>query len=149
MAAAVPAVYALTRFVWMVYPLGIDRELWASGRSELVAGVWLGRVRPGRRGLTIGLTRPWGRAVPRWMPRLGGRRVPVAAAVVPACAVALLVVSAGADRMLLTVLDNAIGREELADELGSGRARRSSGRCGAWRWAPRRWATRWRGVGSR
>lgn len=34
--------------------------------------------------LTLGLVRPWGEVVPRWIPVLGGRRVPVAAAVVPA-----------------------------------------------------------------
>jgi hypothetical protein len=34
--------------------------------------------------LTIGLVRPWGEVVPRWVPGLGGRRVPVLAAVVPA-----------------------------------------------------------------
>lgn len=34
--------------------------------------------------LTIGLVRPWGEVVPRWMPLLGGRRVRPLAAVVPA-----------------------------------------------------------------
>ncbi|MCT9088926.1 hypothetical protein N4G70_08605 [Streptomyces sp. ASQP_92] len=34
--------------------------------------------------LTLGLVRPWGEVWPRWIPRLGGRRIPVAAAVVPA-----------------------------------------------------------------
>ncbi|GAA3083583.1 hypothetical protein GCM10020000_82210 [Streptomyces olivoverticillatus] len=34
--------------------------------------------------LTIGLVRPWGERVPRWIPFLGGRRIPVWAAVVPA-----------------------------------------------------------------
>jgi hypothetical protein len=34
--------------------------------------------------LTLGLVRPWGEVLPRWVPRLGGRRVPTAAAVVPA-----------------------------------------------------------------
>jgi hypothetical protein len=31
--------------------------------------------------LTVGLIRPWGEVFPRWMPALGGRRVPVAFAV--------------------------------------------------------------------
>ncbi|WP_328743354.1 hypothetical protein OG436_37890 [Streptomyces caniferus] len=34
--------------------------------------------------LTLGLVSEWGEVVPRWVPRLGGRRVPVLAAVVPA-----------------------------------------------------------------
>ncbi|MER5214282.1 hypothetical protein ABT063_27850 [Streptomyces sp. NPDC002838] len=34
--------------------------------------------------LTLGLVRPWGERWPRWLPGLGGRPVPVLAAVVPA-----------------------------------------------------------------
>lgn len=34
--------------------------------------------------LTLGLVRPWGERFPRWLPVLGGRPVPVMAAVVPA-----------------------------------------------------------------
>ncbi|MFF7725082.1 hypothetical protein [Streptomyces sp. NPDC008001] len=34
--------------------------------------------------LTLGLVRPWGETVPRWIPLLGGRRVRPLAAVVPA-----------------------------------------------------------------
>ena len=36
--------------------------------------------------LTLGLVRPWGEIVPVWVPRLGGRRIPPAAVVVPATA---------------------------------------------------------------
>lgn len=39
--------------------------------------------------LTLGLVQPWGERVPRWVPVLGGRRVPVFAAVVPALAGAI------------------------------------------------------------
>ncbi|MGW1892804.1 hypothetical protein ACWCP6_21575 [Streptomyces sp. NPDC002004] len=47
--------------------------------------------------LTIGLVRPWGDVVPRWMPLIGGRPVHPMAAVVPAAlgAVALTVLWAG------------------------------------------------------
>ncbi|MER5867173.1 hypothetical protein [Kitasatospora sp. NPDC002040] len=41
--------------------------------------------------LTLGLVRPWGEVVPGWVPLLGGRRVPVLAAVVPAGVGAVLV----------------------------------------------------------
>ena len=34
--------------------------------------------------LTLGLVQPWGEVVPRWIPFLGGRRIPTMAAVVPA-----------------------------------------------------------------
>lgn len=34
--------------------------------------------------LTVGLVAVWGEVVPRWVPGLGGRRIPVLAAVVPA-----------------------------------------------------------------
>ena len=39
--------------------------------------------------LTLGLVRPWGERVPGWVPLLAGRRVPPAAAIVPAAAGAL------------------------------------------------------------
>ncbi|WP_435240492.1 hypothetical protein [Streptomyces cucumeris] len=50
--------------------------------------------------LTIGLVRPWGEVVPRWIPWLGGRAVRPMAAVVPAAlgAVALTVLWADVPR---------------------------------------------------
>lgn len=41
--------------------------------------------------LSIGLVRPWGEVVPDWVPFLGGRVVPVKAAVIPAGAGAALI----------------------------------------------------------
>ncbi|WP_051325312.1 hypothetical protein [Glycomyces tenuis] len=41
--------------------------------------------------LTIGLIRPWGEVFPRWIPGLGGRRVPITGAVVAATTGAILV----------------------------------------------------------
>jgi hypothetical protein len=40
--------------------------------------------------LTLGFIRPWGVVFPRWLPGLGGRRVPPAVAIVPATLAALL-----------------------------------------------------------
>lgn len=40
--------------------------------------------------LTLGLVKPWGEVVPRWIPLLGGRRIPIKAAVVPAATGAAL-----------------------------------------------------------
>lgn len=34
--------------------------------------------------ISLGLVRPWGEIAPRWMPLIGGRRIPPLAAVVPA-----------------------------------------------------------------
>jgi hypothetical protein len=41
--------------------------------------------------LTLGLVQPWGEVLPRWLPRIGGRPLPVAAVVVPAALGALAV----------------------------------------------------------
>jgi hypothetical protein len=40
--------------------------------------------------LTLGLVRPWGERVPRWIPRVGGRRIPPRPVVATAAANALL-----------------------------------------------------------
>lgn len=34
--------------------------------------------------LTLGLVHSWGERLPRWVPRIGGRRIPIKAAVIPA-----------------------------------------------------------------
>jgi hypothetical protein len=44
--------------------------------------------------LTLGLVRPWGERFPRWLPVLGGRPVPVLAAVIPASLGATVVTAA-------------------------------------------------------
>jgi hypothetical protein len=48
-------------------------------------------------GLTLGLIQRWGEVYPRWIPGLGGRRVGVATAAVPAAVAALLLTSGGID----------------------------------------------------
>jgi hypothetical protein len=53
--------------------------------------VALSLVTEGAALLTLGLVQPWGERVPRWVPVLGGRRVPPPAAVVPAAAGAVAV----------------------------------------------------------
>jgi len=45
--------------------------------------------------LVFGLVRPWGEVVPRWIPVLGGRPVPVLAAVLPAALGAVAVTAFG------------------------------------------------------
>lgn len=41
--------------------------------------------------LTLGLVHPWGEVVPRWVPFLGGRNIPIRAAVIPASAGAVII----------------------------------------------------------
>lgn len=57
-----------------------------SGRNgrEAVVALLLTAITEGLAMLTLGLVRPWGEVAPRWMPLIGGRRVPTLAAVVPA-----------------------------------------------------------------
>lgn len=111
-----PLAYALTRFVWLVYPLGFDRVAWEAGRAtgSLLPGVWLGAFAVVGAVLTVGLVRPWGEVFPRWVPRLAGRRVPVTVAVVPASFVAVVLVPAGIS-MVRQVLSGAAGADIVAD----------------------------------
>jgi hypothetical protein len=97
-AVAVPLVYAASRWAWALgYPLGLSTEFFEEGRST---GLWwigaaLATLAFAGSLLTIGLIRPWGEAFPRWIPIMGGRRVPPMLALVPAAVVALIVTSAG------------------------------------------------------
>ncbi|MFI0812112.1 hypothetical protein [Streptomyces echinatus] len=43
--------------------------------------------------LTLGLVKPWGEWVPRWVPWLGGRRIPSLAVVIPAAVGAVAVMA--------------------------------------------------------
>ncbi|MBB4895439.1 hypothetical protein FHS39_004517 [Streptomyces olivoverticillatus] len=54
--------------------------------SDYIYVLLLSIVSEGIALLTLGLVKPWGEVVPRWLPVIGGRRVPVKAAVIPALA---------------------------------------------------------------
>jgi len=75
-------------------PVGVSDEVLAerfafpSWGTAYVFGLSLLLV--GLASLTLGLVQPWGEVVPRWMPVVGGKRVPPLAAVVPAAAGAAL-----------------------------------------------------------
>lgn len=128
-AVAIPLLYAATRWAWALgVPLGISDELFREGQATGLwqAGAALGTVAIGGAVLTLGLGQRWGEIVPRWLPLLGGRRVPPALAIVPATLVAMLVTSAGLMFVRLTLLGTAgevftfIGSEDwaaLAPEL--------------------------------
>jgi hypothetical protein len=99
-AATIPALYALTRWIWVAgLPLGIDAEFHAEGLADgsLWAGAWLGTFGLVGSVLTLGLVQRWGEVFPRWLPGLRGRRVPIGLAVVPASFVSVIVVSGGLD----------------------------------------------------
>ncbi|MGP4029832.1 hypothetical protein [Actinomadura sp. 3N407] len=59
--------------------------------------------------LTIGLVRPWGEVFPRWIPALGGRRVPVSLAVSVAVTGALVIAAI----CLQTVFVPPVPQEDL------------------------------------
>lgn len=93
-AALGPLPYALARATWLtpwpmfggpIADLSPETRLW---------GVLLGAAAVSGSVLTIGLIRPWGEVFPRWLPRLAGQPVPVAAAAVPGGIVAAIVTAA-------------------------------------------------------
>jgi len=96
-AAAIPVLYALTRFFWLaIVLLGVveldpaefddDSVVWAG--AGLGAFACVGAV------LTLGLVQRWGEVFPRWMVGLAGKRVPIKLATVPATIVAVFIMSA-------------------------------------------------------
>ncbi|MFG3157310.1 hypothetical protein ACGF7W_35335 [Streptomyces sp. NPDC048219] len=92
----------------VVLPVGIWRLPFAFGYSmggEPMPPAWYNA--PYVIGLTIlteilallsfGLVRRWGEVIPRWVPRLGGRRIPPAAAIIPATVGGLFLTALGID----------------------------------------------------
>ncbi|HEU0041734.1 MAG TPA: hypothetical protein VFQ15_05230 [Jiangellaceae bacterium] len=110
-AAVIPAVYAATRWTWVLgYPMGIDAEFHAEGMAsgELWAGAWLGTFGLIGTVLTLGLVKRWGEVFPRWMPRIGGRAVPVGLAVVPATFVSVIVFNGGTSMIIASSGDGVL-----------------------------------------
>ncbi len=118
-AAAIPALYGVTRIAWAVgVPLGFSA---VAGQEltgvDLIGPVGLGSFSLLGAVLTLGLFQRWGEVFPRWMVGLAGRRVPVRLAVVPATIVAAAVLPAGIsvsamglrDGMLTADLWGAVG----------------------------------------
>jgi hypothetical protein len=74
-------------------PVGFSRDQLARGHVPGWGSLYLvglSAVSEACALLTLGFIRPWGVVFPRWMPALGGRRVPPAVAIVPATLAALL-----------------------------------------------------------
>ena len=95
-AVVVPAFYALTRLAWALgIPFGVRDEFLVELGDGTYAGLGLALAAFTGCVLTLGLVRRWGEVFWSWLPGLGGRRVPVGMAVVPAVFVASVVFSAG------------------------------------------------------
>jgi hypothetical protein len=105
-AAAIPAVYAIIRFAWAAgIPLGISSDFLRQmqGNGMVYAGLGLASMAFAGTLLTLGLIQRWGSVFPRWVPLLGGRRVPILLAVIPASFVAVVVVPAGSELIRLAL----------------------------------------------
>jgi hypothetical protein len=117
----VPVLYAVTRYAWALgIPLGITSEFLLEGQATGLwwAGAALATLAVGGEMLTVGLARPWGEAFPCWIPLVGGRRVPVPLAIVPASLVSILVASAGLMFIRLVLMGSLTETFVFAEEIG-------------------------------
>jgi hypothetical protein len=121
-AVLVPVLYAVTRWAWALgIPLGISEEFLREGQEIGLwwAGAGLATIAVGGAVLTVGLVQAWGEVFPRWMPFVGGKRVPIPVAVVPALVVSVLVTAAGLMFVRLTLtgrLDVVLGEDVLGGQ---------------------------------
>jgi hypothetical protein len=91
-AAAATLWVSLPSGLWRVAAvLGVPLGLGESEYDAMLVPGWgllilplLSLAQEAAAALTLGLVRPWGERWPRWIPGLGGRPVPVLAAVIPA-----------------------------------------------------------------
>jgi hypothetical protein len=108
-AIVVPCLYAVTRLAWAFgIPLGIDERLvngGAAGSGGTVAGAAFALAVVALCGaiLTLGLIRRWGEVFPRWLPIIGGTRVPLPLVIVPAGLMSVLITGAGLTFIRLTL----------------------------------------------
>lgn len=95
-AAAIPVGYASTRVAWALgLPFGVSRTFLTEIRPIVYNGLGLALMALVGATLTLGLLQRWGEVFPRWIPGLGGKRVPIGFAVNFALAVSVLVLVAG------------------------------------------------------
>src|SRR5690606_14658002 len=103
-AIAVPLLYAFTRIAWVLgWSIGFDMDAYLSAGGDVTGGLVLAGGAIVGSLLTIGLVRPWGERFWSWVPGIGGRRVPVALAVVPASMVSPALLPAGVSMIVAAV----------------------------------------------
>ncbi|WP_234430767.1 hypothetical protein [Streptomyces sp. NRRL F-4489] len=104
--AHVAALTAVPSGIWRIamglgIPVGFDTEgLDVPGWFSVMCGA-MSLGTEGLALLTLGLVKPWGEVVPRWMPFIGGKRVAPPAAVIPA--------ALGATALMLLTIPRAHG----------------------------------------
>lgn len=116
-AVAAPLLYAVTRVAWVLgWPIGFDMASFEAAGGDVSNGLMLSAAAVVGSVLTIGLVRPWGERFWPWLPGLGGRRVPVPLAVVPASLVAAMLLPAGMSMIVGAVQGIGVaGLASLAD----------------------------------
>ena len=102
-ACALPYVFA--RASWLTpWPLfGGSAEAFAQSPEMLLTGLLLGLAMLVGGVLTLGLIMPWGERFPRCLAWVGGRKVPVALAIIPATVVSVLFTAAGVEFVIAGV----------------------------------------------
>ncbi|MFI6817641.1 hypothetical protein ACIBG7_34960 [Nonomuraea sp. NPDC050328] len=119
-AVAVPVVYAVTRFGWLLgLPVGISDRFLAHIAEITPIGAGLSLLGLFGAALTVGLVRPWGEIWPRWMPFLGGRPIPPRLPACSALALALPISSAGLMYVRKKLTGEQVGPVGAAEELGA------------------------------
>ncbi|MFT4471199.1 hypothetical protein ACMX2H_14955 [Arthrobacter sulfonylureivorans] len=106
-AAIIPGVYAVTRFAWAAgIPLGIEPAFLQQmqNNGQVYAGLGLASMAVLGVLLTLGLIQRWGSMLPRRIPFLGGRRIPVLLAAIPAGFVSLIVIPAGSEMIRVSTI---------------------------------------------
>lgn len=117
--------YVLARLTWMTpWPQFAGPAELAEHPELRLWGLLLGAVALFGGWLTLGLIRRHGEVFPRWIPWLGGRAVPVMAAVVPGLSVAVV----------LTIAGHSIPQQGLAE--GHGDALLAAVLLPMWLWGP-------------
>lgn len=119
-AVAVPVVYAVTRFGWLLgVPVGISDQFLADIAEITPIGAGLSTLGLLGAVLTLGLVRPWGENWPRWVPFLRGLPIPARLPACTALAVSLPITSAGLMYVRKKLTGEQVGPAGAAGELGA------------------------------
>ncbi|MCF6467263.1 hypothetical protein FAF44_02400 [Nonomuraea sp. MG754425] len=119
-AVAVPVVYAVTRYGWLLgVPVGISEEFLAYIAEITPIGAGLATLGLAGAVLTLGLVRPWGEIWPRWVPFLRGRPIPARLPAYAALAASFPITSAGLMYVRKKLSGEQVGPPGADQELGA------------------------------